>query len=102
MGEHCMDVDRRNAARDWGEAQLSSCADWSVHLTFVSAWKYLWLNYHTVHHLFPKLDFSHHPAAQAIVMKTCADFNIRYVAPPSPFTLWKEMVYSFSTPQSLY
>ena len=25
---------------------------------------YLWLNYHTVHHLFPRIDFSHHPAIQ--------------------------------------
>jgi len=100
--EHCMDVERRNSARDWGEAQLSSCADWGVHLNFTSAWRYLWLNYHTVHHLFPRLDFSHHPAAQKIIMQACAEFKIKYVAPDSPFKLWKEMVYSFATPQSLY
>ena len=28
--ERCMDVDARNKARDWGEAQLVSSADWSV------------------------------------------------------------------------
>jgi len=100
--EHCMDVKQRNKARDWGEAQLSSCADWGTHLNFRSAWKYLWLNYHTVHHLFPKLDCSHHPAAQKIIMETCAEFHVHYEAPDSPFQLWKEMIHSFSTPQSLY
>ena len=72
--EHCMDVDARNKARDWGEAQLQSCADWGVQLSFRRAWIYLWLNYHTVHHLFPRLDFSHHPAAQAIIIevRVCA------------------------------
>lgn len=36
---HCMDVQRRNSARDWGEAQLASSADWGVHLNFRSAWR---------------------------------------------------------------
>ncbi|KAL1527464.1 hypothetical protein AB1Y20_016129 [Prymnesium parvum] len=99
---HCMDVTRRNASCDWGEAQLASSADWGVHLTFRNAWRYLWLNYHTVHHLFPKLDFSHHPAAQSILMTTCREFNIRYVVPDSPLEIYKQMVHSFSTPQSLY
>ena len=71
--EHCMNVDARNAARDWGEAQLVSSADWGVQLSFRQAWIYLWLNYHTVHHLFPRLDFSHHPAAQLILMETCKE-----------------------------
>ena len=35
-------------------------------------------------------------------MQACAEFNVKYVAPDSPFKLWKEMVYSFATPQSLY
>merc|ERR1712118_561240 len=82
--EHCMNVDKRNAAHDWGEAQLVSSADWGVQLSFERAWIYLWLNYHTVHHLFPRLDFSHHPAAQAILMKTCAEMGITYVAADSP------------------
>ena len=70
--EHTHDVERRNKARDWGEAQLVSSADWGVQLPFRRAWVYLWLNYHTVHHLFPRLDFSHHPAAQAIIIEVRA------------------------------
>ena len=40
------------------------------------------------------------PCAQ-IVMQTCAEHNVRYVVPDSPFQIWKEMVHSFATPQSL-
>merc|ERR1719262_284910 len=78
--ESCMDVDARNKARDWAEAQLVCCADWAVQTPFVKAWPWLWLNYHTVHHVFPKLDFSHHPAAQKILMETCAEHNVQYTA----------------------
>jgi len=99
--EHCMDVDARNAAPDWGAAQLQSSADWGVHLSFRRAWIYLWLNYHTVHHLFPKLDFSHHPAAQSIIMQTCAEHGIKYVAAGTPARIYKEMVRSFASPRSL-
>jgi len=99
--ENCMDVDKRNKAMDWGVAQLHSCADWGVQLPFERAWIYLWLNYHTVHHLFPKLDFSHHQAAQAILMQACKEHNIEYVVADSPVTIYKEMIHSFSTPQSL-
>lgn len=97
-----MDVDARNGARDWGEAQLVSCADWSVGLPFRRAWIYLWLNYHTVHHLFPRLDFSHHYHAQQILMRTCAEMGVKYVAADSPWTIYKEMIHSFKHPRSLY
>eukprot|EP00316_Scyphosphaera_apsteinii_P012467 CAMPEP_0119307142 /NCGR_PEP_ID=MMETSP1333-20130426/7715_1 /TAXON_ID=418940 /ORGANISM="Scyphosphaera apsteinii, Strain RCC1455" /LENGTH=424 /DNA_ID=CAMNT_0007310615 /DNA_START=139 /DNA_END=1413 /DNA_ORIENTATION=+ len=100
--ERCMDVDARNAARDWGEAQLVTCADWSIGLSFERAWRYLWLNFHTVHHLFPRLDFSHHPAAQQIIMEVCAEFNIHYSAADSPLMIYKQMIRSFATPRALY
>ena len=100
--EHTQNVHARNKARDWGEQQLVACADWGVQLTFYQAWIYLWLNYHTVHHLFPRLDFSHHPAAQRIIMETCREFNVKYVAADSPVTIYREMIHSFRTPRSLY
>jgi len=53
-------VDKRNAARDWGEAQLHSSADWDVESSFYRSFLYLCLNYHTVHHLFPRVCMSHH------------------------------------------
>ena len=99
--EHTHDVDAHNAARDWGEAQLCASADWAVHTPFYRAGLYLWLNFHTIHHLFPLLDFSHHPAAQRLLLQTCKEFGVRYVA-SSPLQIYKEMVHSFRTPQSLY
>jgi fatty acid desaturase len=99
--EHTQNVERRNKARDWGEMQLVSSADWGVQLPFEHAWIYLWLNYHTVHHLFPRLDFSHHHAAQSILMQTCAEMGVEYVAADSPWKIYKEMVHSFATPRSL-
>lgn len=98
--EHCHDVRARNAASDWGEAQLCSSADWGVQLPFHRAWIYLWLNYHTVHHMFPRIDFSHHPQIQSILMETCAEFGINYRAGKA-VDIYKEMLHSFSTPLSL-
>ena len=89
--EHTLDVRSRNKALDWGEAQLHVSADWAVNSSFIYSMVYLWLNFHTVHHLFPRVDFSHHPAIQQILVKTCKDFKIKYKH-GSLFTLWLEMV----------
>ena len=99
--EHCSDVKIRNEARDWGEAQLNSSADWGVDLTFLQSMVYLWLNYHTVHHLFPHVDMSRHMDIQGILMQTCKEFDIEYVT-GNPSDLWKQMVKNFSTPHSLF
>jgi fatty acid desaturase/cytochrome b involved in lipid metabolism len=98
--EMCVNVDARNKARDWGEAQLVSSADWDVQAPFWRCWKYLWLNYHTVHHMFPKLDMSHHHAAQKIMMETCAEHDVHYQASHAS-TIYKEMIHSFTEPLSL-
>ena len=98
--EHCLDVSKRNAARDWGEAQLVSSADWAVGLPFWAAGIYLWLNYHTVHHLFPLTDFSHHPAIQRILIKTCKEFGLDYIV-KSPVDIYREMIRTFASPTSL-
>ena len=99
--EHCSDVKRRNDSRDWAEAQLNSSADWGVDFSFFQSIIYLWLNYHTVHHLFPHVDMSRHMGIQAILIKTCKEFDIEYVA-GNPATIWKEMLHNFSTPHSLF
>lgn len=98
---HCTDVDARNKSRDWGEAQLHSSADWGVNLSFLQAIIYLWLNYHTVHHLFPRTDFAHHPAIQQILIRTCKEFGVKYVT-ASPFVIYRQMVNSFATPNALF
>merc|ERR1711865_348124 len=98
--EHCHDVRERNAAQDWGQAQLQASADWGVQLSFLAAGRYLWLNYHTVHHLFPITDFSHHPAIQKILMETVKEFKIKYTT-GDPLTIYMQMLRSFATPLSL-
>lgn len=97
---HTHDVQTRNNAKDWGVAQLHASADWGTDLSFLSAWKYLWLNFHTVHHLFPRTDFSHHSAIQRILMDTCKEYDVKYVA-GSFWPIYKEMVVSFSSPRAL-
>lgn len=50
--------------------------------------------------MFPRIDFSHHPAIQQILMETCAEFNIKYTIGTAS-SIYKEMIHSFTTPQSL-
>ncbi|CAB9500753.1 Acyl-lipid (8-3)-desaturase [Seminavis robusta] len=98
--EHTQNVQARNKSCDWGEAQLHVSADWSVDMNFYQGILYLWLNFHTVHHLFPKVDMSHHPEITRILKQTCKEFEIPYVC-GSPGQIYKEMIHSFSEPQSL-
>lgn len=98
---HCMDVYKRNKSKDWGIAQLNSSVDWCVGFSFRQAIVFLWLNFHTVHHMFPKIDFSHHPAIQKILIQTCNEFDIDYNFDYSPITIYKQMIKSFASPRSL-
>ena len=50
--------------------------------------------------VFPRIDFSHHPAIQQILFKTCDEFGVKYVA-GSWWEIYKEMIVSFRNPQSL-
>jgi fatty acid desaturase len=79
---------------------MVSCTDWAIKTEFVNSWPFLWLNYHTVHHLFPLIDFSHHRDVQAIIMETCRDHGLTYEAGDF-FELYRQMIHSFSTPSSL-
>lgn len=98
--EHCHNVEAHNKSKDWGIAQINSSADWAVTSSFLSAGRYLWLNYHTVHHLFPLVDFSHHPALQHIVAQTCAEFDVFYRTGTAT-DIYCEMVKSFAHPRAL-
>jgi hypothetical protein len=50
--------------------------------------------------VFPRVDFSHHPAIQGILIQTCAEFDIKYSV-GTALSVYKEMIISFATPQSL-
>jgi hypothetical protein len=51
--------------------------------------------------VFPRVDFSHHSAIQKILIQTCAEFDISYKV-GNPVTIYKEMIHSFATPQSIF
>jgi len=99
--ESCLNVNRRNAQNDWGAAQIVSCADWGVQCGFFSSMRYLWLNYHVVHHLFPLIDQTHHVDIQLIIMEECKRHGLQYEA-GSFWNIYREMVSSFGTPLSLW
>jgi fatty acid desaturase len=99
--EHCTDIKERNASKDWGVAQLNSSADFGTGLSFLSSMKYLWLNYHTVHHMFPHTDMSKHPGIQAILVDTAKEFGIKYRTSNASALYW-EMLRSFAHPASLF
>lgn len=63
----------------WAKRQVLSCADWHTSASFwTSVFLWLGLNRHTVHHVFPKLDFSRHAAAQSVLEKVCREHDVEY------------------------
>ena len=93
-------LEGKNGTSDWGIAQVYSCADIEPGLSFLQSIKYLWLNYHTVHHLFPHTDMSKHPGIQKILIETCKEFDVKYETNDF-FTMYKEMMHTFSYPRYL-
>jgi len=97
--EAAWNIDGKNTS-DWGIAQVYSCADIEPGLTFFQSVRYLWLNYHTVHHLFPHTDMSKHPGIQKILIETCKEFDVKYEL--ASFTqMYKEMMHTFAYPRHL-
>ena len=90
------DLEKRSEARDWGEAQLLVSADVGVNLGYIASARYVWLNYHTVHHLVPAVDQSHHPAIQKILIECCEEYDVPYAC-YSFWRMYKEMVVTFTT-----
>lgn len=99
--EACLNVNLRNAQNDWGAAQIVSCADFGIQSGFFWSMRYLWLNYHCVHHLFPLVDQTHHPGIQLILMEECERHGLHYEA-GNFWKIYQEMVTSFGTPLSLW
>lgn len=65
-------------ADEWAMHQIQACGDWDVRVQFPRNLVYLTLNLHTVHHLFPSLDISHHHIGQAVLEQTCAERGVPY------------------------
>ena len=91
---------------DWAHAQLIACSDFEPNTGVYGSMKYLWLNYHTVHHLFPHVDLSKHAAVQTVLIDTIDTWNhghpsrpIRYESHKSVWNLYREMITSFRFPR---
>jgi len=97
--EHCWDLQAKREAVDWGHSQLNASADMEPGLSFYGSWKYLWLNFHTIHHLFPNTDMSKHPGMQKVLLETLKEFpEVKYEVIPFG-GLYNEMVKTFSEPR---
>lgn len=84
--------------KNWFEHQIDASVDWCTEYGFYKSIIFLWLNYHTVHHLFPKVDFSHHKEISKILYEMCPE---KYVNQKSPISIYKEMIFCFRYPQRL-
>ena len=99
--EQCLNIRAKNNAVDWGHAQLLSSTDIDVGSTFYGSIRYLWLNFHTVHHLLPHTDMSKHPGLQRVLLETLKDFpDVKYDVRGFG-ELYSEMIHSLATPLSL-
>ena len=100
--EHAWSLKKRAKARDWGEAQLCASSDLGApDLSFLKSVRYLWLNYHTVHHLFPMIDMSKHRLVQRVLEEVCAEHGIEYCRGKGVAELYAEMLETFKEPRDL-
>jgi hypothetical protein len=100
--ENAWRIEERAHAASWAEAQVYACSDIGrPHMSFLASARYLWLNYHTVHHLFPHTCMSKHPGIQRVLEAVCSDFGIPYCRGKSLYALYGEMVHTFTSPRDL-
>ena len=70
---------RESARLGWAHRQVRTCADWDTECSFPrSVFLWLGLNHHTLHHLFPTLDFCHHRRAQRVLERVCRRHGVAY------------------------
>jgi len=79
----------------WAEMQLVTSSDIGYNYGFIGSMLCLWLNYHTVHHLLPTVDMSHHQQAQKILNKISKKHGLSY-SYKSPWTMYWDMLETFS------
>lgn len=93
------DIKERQSVSSWAHLQVITCTDFCTEASFLSSAILLWLNRHTVHHLFPRVDVSHHRDLQCVLEATCREFDIEY-RPLSLAESYMQMVDCFRRPMS--
>jgi fatty acid desaturase len=99
--EDAWNLQERVKAKDWAEAQLCASSDIGRDETFASSAAYLWLNFHTVHHLFPHTDMSKHPGIAKVLEQCASDYGLSYSTGKYVPQLYGEMMEAFRTPMDL-
>ena len=76
--EQTWDLNKIANCKDWGEFQLTVSCDIGYNWSYWWSTLLLWLNYHTVHHLLPTTDMSHHPQLQLVLSKVAEKHGLQY------------------------
>lgn len=84
----------------WAEMQLVTSTDIGYNYGFIGSMLCLWLNYHTVHHLLPTVDMSHHREAQRILERVSAKHGVAYQYNDA-WTMYFDMLTTFSVARAL-
>eukprot|EP00484_Ammonia_sp_Unknown_P008454 CAMPEP_0197072612 /NCGR_PEP_ID=MMETSP1384-20130603/210186_1 /TAXON_ID=29189 /ORGANISM="Ammonia sp." /LENGTH=491 /DNA_ID=CAMNT_0042511433 /DNA_START=88 /DNA_END=1563 /DNA_ORIENTATION=+ len=84
----------------WAEMQLVTSSDIGYNYGFLGSMMCLWLNYHTVHHLLPTVDMSHHREAQRILNRVAAKHGLCYSYKPA-WQMYCDMLKTFSMARAL-
>ena len=92
---------RENAKNGgWAEMQMVTSTDIGYNYGYIGSMLCLWLNYHTVHHLMPTVDMSHHREAQRILERVSAKHGIAYQY-KDVWTMYWDMLSTFSVARAL-
>lgn len=86
--------------RSWAEMQLVTSTDIGYDYGFVGSLLCLWLNYHTVHHLLPTVDMSHHQEAQKILRRVARKHGLEY-SYKGWWTMYWSMIDTFAVARAL-
>merc|ERR1740123_620514 len=84
----------------WAEMQLVTSTDIGNNYGVIGSMLCLWLNYHTVHHLLPTVDMSHHHEAQKILERVSAKHGVAYHCKDA-WTMYWDMLETFSVARAL-
>ena len=72
------DLNKISKCKDWGEYQLAVSCDIGFNYNWLQSMLCLFQNYHTIHHLFPATDLSHHGDIQNILIRVSEKHHLKY------------------------
>lgn len=89
-----------NEKKDWAEYQLIVNCDIGRNLSFWESTRFLWLNYHGIHHMFPVVDAYHHPKLQEFLIELTEERGLKYHYKDF-IPMVKDMLQTFTIPRAI-